>query len=227
MDFSELDQVIDRHGAAEVISRVSPYLTEARIERIESVLAGRLGSLHVAVERPEDPHNAAAIVRTAEALGALHVHAIDAPFGTLHAGQTTQGSYYWVHTYHHADHAQFLQSTRTRGVCIAGATMQGRHTVEELPDDRPLCVLFGNEKVGLSPALLAHCDLTFRIPMVGMSESLNLSVSAAIVLYNAARARRARIGKATDLEGDELARERARYYGRSVQWRLLEGLFER
>jgi tRNA (guanosine-2'-O-)-methyltransferase len=227
MDFSELDQVIDRHGAAEVISRVSPYLTEARIERIESVLAGRLGSLHVAVERPEDPHNAAAIVRTAEALGALHVHAIDAPFGTLHAGQTTQGSYYWVHTYHHPARAPFLAQIRARGACLAGATMEGTHAVDELPSDRPLCLLFGNEKLGLSDDMLAACDLTFRIPMVGMSESLNLSVSAAIVLYNAARARRARIGKATDLEGDELARERARYYGRSVQWRLLEGLFER
>ena len=103
--------------------------------------------------------------------------------------------------------------------------MQGSHTVEELPSDRPLCVLFGNEKLGLSEDMLSRCDLTFRIPMVGMSESLNLSVSAAIVLYATARARRAHLAAPGDLAGAELELMRARYYARSLERRLLDGLF--
>jgi tRNA (guanosine-2'-O-)-methyltransferase len=225
MDYCELDELIEAHGAARVIERVAPYLTAARIERIETVLRGRLDSLHVAVERPEDPHNAAAIVRTAEALGALHVHAIGAAHHALHAPSTTQGSYYWVHTYHHDEQSAFLSHVRGAGVCLAGATMQGTHTVEELPSDRPLCILFGNEKLGLSESMRAACDLTFRIPMVGMSESLNLSVSAAIVLYATARARRTHLGTEGDLTGTRLERMRARYYARSLESRMLDGLF--
>jgi tRNA (guanosine-2'-O-)-methyltransferase len=102
--------------------------------------------------------------------------------------------------------------------------MDGTHTVSELPVDAPLCVLFGNEKVGLSEETLAACDLTFRIPMVGMSESLNLSVSAAITLYDVSARRRAALGRVGDLQGEALALERARYYARSIERRMLDGL---
>ena len=225
MDFGVIDRLIARHGAEEVLRRVAPYLTEPRVARIEAVLEGRLDGVHVAVERLEDPHNGAAVVRTAEALGVMHVHAIDVESGALHGSSTTQGAYYWVHTYHHADRDAFLAQLQARGVRLAGALMEGTRTVDELPVDRPLCVVFGNEKVGLSSELLAACDLTFRIPMVGMSESLNLSVSAAITLYQVTRARRAQLGAASDLGAEELSRLRARYYARSIEARLLDGLF--
>jgi tRNA (guanosine-2'-O-)-methyltransferase len=225
MDFGEIDRLITIHGADEVVRRVSPYLTEQRTARIEAVLGGRLDAVHVAVERLEDPHNGAAVVRTAEALGAMHVHAIDVPDGSLHGSSTTQGAYYWVHTYHHPDRETFLTALRGGGVRLAGALMEGTHCVDELPVDRPLCVVFGNEKVGLSRELLAACDLTFRIPMVGMSESLNLSVSAAITLYQVTRARRLVLGASGDLAGEPLARMRARYYARSLEARMLHGLF--
>jgi tRNA (guanosine-2'-O-)-methyltransferase len=225
MDFREIDRLIAVHGSDEVVRRVAPYLTEQRIARIETVLGGRLDAVHVAVERLEDPHNGAAVVRTAEALGALHVHAIEVPEGSLHGASTTQGAYYWVHTYHHPDRETFLATLRGRGVRLAGALMEGTHSVDELPAEGPLCVVFGNEKVGLSPELLAACDLTFRIPMVGMSESLNLSVSAAITLFQVTRARRLALGAQGDLAGEELTRTRARYYARSLEARMLDGLF--
>src|SRR5262245_59336355 len=103
MDFGVIDRLIARHGAEEVLRRVAPYLTEPRVARIEAVLGGRLDGVHVAVERLEDPHNGAAVVRTAEALGVMHVHAIGVEADALHGASTTQGAYYWVHTYHHAD----------------------------------------------------------------------------------------------------------------------------
>lgn len=225
MDFGELDRIIAGASAERVVEVLTPFLSEVRRERIEQVLAGRLESLHVAVERPEDPHNAAAIVRSAEAFGVLNVHAIEAPSGALHAPATTQGSFYWVHTYHHPTRAAFLERVRAEGLVLAGASMDGALSVEELPVDGRLCVVFGNEKVGLSEELVGACALTFRIPMVGMSESLNLSVSAAITLYGAARARRQVLATASDLSGERLMLERARYYARSVELRLLEGLF--
>jgi tRNA (guanosine-2'-O-)-methyltransferase len=224
MDFSELDKKIDRVGSEQVIATLGPLLTGERLTRIERTLLGRLDSLHVAVEQPRDPYNAAAVVRTAEALGALHVHVVHEREDALHARKTTQGSFNWVHTYHHASLAGLLQSLRTREVQLCGALMGGTHKLDELPVDRPLCLLFGNEGTGLSDEALAACDLTFHIPMYGMSESLNLSVSAALAMHSVATRRRALLGSDGDLTGARLLRERARYYARCVDLRTLQAL---
>lgn len=224
MDFSELDSLIDRLGPAALVDTLTPFLTDARRARIEQVLAGRLESVRVAVEHPEDPHNAAAVVRSAEALGAMHVHVVDAPSGALNAPSTTQGAYCWVHTHHHASLSELIGLAHDQGVAIAGAMMEGSITLHELPSERPTMLLFGNEGVGLSQAAQAACDFRFRIPMVGMSESMNLSVCAALALYSVTRARREWLGASGDLQGGRLLYERARYYARSVDRRLLDGL---
>jgi tRNA (guanosine-2'-O-)-methyltransferase len=223
MDFTELDARIDALGSEQACAQLGPLLGEERRNKIEQVLRGRLDSLHVAVERPADPYNAAAIVRTAEAVGALHVHVVDSVEDALHARKTTQGSFNWLHTYHHPTLAG-LQVLQQRGVRLCGAMMDGALTLEELPIDRPLCLLFGNEGVGLSAEARAACDLTFRIPMYGMSESLNLSVSAALALYDVSRRKRAALGQPGDLVGERLMRERARYYARCVDARTLHAL---
>jgi tRNA (guanosine-2'-O-)-methyltransferase len=223
MDFSELDARIDAIGSTRVCDRIGPLLAEERRTKIEQVLRGRLDSLHVAVERPADPYNAAAIVRTAEAVGALHVHVVDTREDALHARKTTQGSFNWLHTYHHAS-LEGLLALQRAGVRLCGAMMDGAHTIEQLPVEGSLCLLFGNEGVGLSSEARAACDLTFRIPMYGMSESLNLSVSAALSLYEVSRRKRAQLGLPGDLSGERLLRERARYYARCVDARTLHAL---
>lgn len=224
MDYSQLDRYIDAVGAARVIEGIGPFLSEARASAIERVVAGRLGSVHVAVEQPEDPYNAAAVVRTAEALGILNVHVVGVEHGALHARRTTQGSFNWVHTRHHVDLESLLALLRERGVQLFGAAMDGECTLEELPVDAPFCLLFGNEARGLSSAARAACARSFRVPMVGMSESLNLSVSAAISMYVTGGGRRRLLGRAGDLDADAALREKARYYARSVDLRLLQAL---
>lgn len=224
MDYSELDAYITTLGAHRVVAALSPMVSDARRVSIERVVAARLASLHVAVERPRDPYNAAALVRTAEALGILHVHVVGVADGALHARKTTQGSFNWLHTHHHDDLEGLLAPLRAEGVRLFGAVMEAPQTLEELPASAPLCLLFGNEVSGLSEEALRACDGTFRIPMVGMSESLNVSVSAAIAMYATTRARRRHLGADTDLDADAAMFERARYYARSVDVRVLEGL---
>jgi tRNA (guanosine-2'-O-)-methyltransferase len=90
----------------------------------------------------------------------------------------------------------------------------------DVPVDRPLCLVFGNEQAGLSPRARAACDLLFRIPMHGMAESLNLSVAAGIALYALLDRRRAAIGAAGDLSAEQLADLRARWYAKAVDPRL-------
>ena len=224
MDVSELDPYIAEVGAARLVKALTPWIADERRNRIERMLAARMAGVHVAVERPRDPYNAAAIVRTAEALGALHMHVVAAPEDALHARKTTQGSFRWLHTYHHVELKGLLEVLRGQRVRLAGALMAGTHTHDELPVDAPLCLLFGNEGTGLSEQALAACDYTFRIPMYGMSESLNVSVAAAIALSSVLSRRRTLLGATGDLAGEELMLERARYYARCVDVRTLRAL---
>ncbi|MEM7153106.1 MAG: RNA methyltransferase [Myxococcota bacterium] len=224
MDLNAVEAIVAEYGAEHVIGALGSYLTEARRARIEAVLDRRFASVEVAVENPTDPHNAAAIVRTCEALGALGVHVISAVDRALHAPRTTTGSYRWVQTHHHDDLEGFLAHVRGRGLKVAGAAMDGSIPVERLPVDEPLCMLLGNEQRGLSAAARQACDFTFHVPMVGMSESLNLSVTAAISLYEVLGRKRG--PEVTgDLEGARRLHLRASYYAMSVDRRMLSAMF--
>jgi len=225
MDFAEIDKFITRAGAQAVIEATASTISDARRARIEQVLHGRLASIEVAVERPEDPRNAAAVVRTSEALGIMHVHVVDAVPGALDHRWVTQGAFNWLHTHEHAALGSLTTGLRERRVRLAGAVMDGELEVEELPVDQPLCILFGNEGIGLSDEALAACDFTYRVPMFGMSESLNLSVSAAITLQSLVRRRRLLLGSQGELRGATYLLEKARYYGRCVEHRLLAAHF--
>lgn len=223
MERSTLREIVTAHGAQHVVDTLRPYLTEARQQRIEYVLKGRMGEVAAAVESPSDPHNAAAVVRTAEALGALNVHVVAGEGRALHAKATTQGAYHWVHTHHHADFDEFLAVVRRRGMALCGAWMDAPLALQELPCDQPICLLFGNESRGLSQQARAACDFGFHVPMFGMSESLNLSVTAAIALHDLLQRRRATLG-ASDLTDTQRAVLRAEYYVGSVDERLCTGL---
>ncbi|MCH9682659.1 MAG: RNA methyltransferase [Deltaproteobacteria bacterium] len=224
MDLHAAEALVAEHGAHRVMTALGPYLTEARRTRIDHVVSGRVAGVHVAVEAPSDPHNAAAVVRSAEAFGVLGVHVIAAEPRALHARNTTQGAFHWVHTRHHHDLTGFLAEVRRRGMTLAGASMDGSVPVTRLPVDAPLCLLLGNETRGLSQAAREACDVSFHVPMVGMSESLNLSVTAAVSLFEVLRRKRAS-GERGDLCADDRDRLRACYYLASVDPRMVKAMF--
>jgi len=226
MDLHAAEALVVEHGAERVTQALAPYLTEARRARIESVLDGRMGSVHVGIESPTDPHNAAAVVRSCEAMGALGVHVIATDPGALHARSTTQGSFNWVKTHHHHDLDAFLAAAGARGLRLYGGAMDGSTPVTRLEVDAPFCLLFGNEHRGLSARAREACDVLFHVPMVGMSESLNLSVSAAVSLFEVMRRKRA-AGVLGDLDDAQRRSLRACYYLNSVDARLIAGLYGR
>lgn len=220
-----LDGLIHRVGARTVSAALEEYVSARRRERIEAVVSARLFDVSVAVEDPYDPHNAAAVVRSAEITGAAEVHVIRASARILHAKRTTTGAFNWVATRHHSSLEPFVEMCRARGMLVAGACVGGEVDLEALPADRPICLLFGNEHAGLSEEARAACDLRYGIAMHGFSESFNLSVSAAISLYSLTTRRRAQLGRAGDGAPQRLDHARALYYAQSVDRRLLLGLF--
>ena len=110
------------------------------------------------------------------------------------------------------------------GLRLHGAAMDGSVPVTRLGVDEPLCLLLGNEQRGLSKAARGACSTLFHVPMVGMSESLNLSVTAAISLFEVLRRKR-ESGSLGDLDQAGRARLRACYYAVGVDDRLVHALF--
>jgi tRNA (guanosine-2'-O-)-methyltransferase len=225
MQRDELETVIDLQGSSAVVERLHQYLSPTRRERIEAVVAARLEGVEVALESPYDPRNASAVVRSAEAFGIRTVHVIAASRKVLETRGTTRGTHYWVHTRNWRAIDEFVVGIRERGLLLAGACPGASTTLEDLPLGRPICLVFGNEHDGLAEPLQAACDLRFGIAIHGFAESFNVSVAAAISLYSLTSRWRASLGRAGNLAPDELARERARCYLRSVDDRLIRGLF--
>ena len=191
-----------------------PLLTEARQRRIESVIDARLQSVTVVLDRLVDPHNTAAILRTAEGLGLCRAHVVpheDGADAYAHR-QVTQDADKWIDVELHATGAACAGALRAQGFEVwAGHLDEKARLYTELPADRPIALLLGNEHEGPRADTLAACAGTFRIPMAGFTQSFNVSVAAAIALSQHARARRQALQAAGDLAPAERAALKARF----------------
>lgn len=226
MKHPEQSLILEHNTPEVILNRITPYINEKRLARIDAVISHRLEGIQLAIECPADINNVFAAMRTAEALGVGHIHIIT-PEGTAHQAHTvSRGASFWVEPHFYADLASFLQYCEITGLCLAGGVLNAETPVDKLPITTPLCLLLGNEHRGLSSLAYQACDIHYTIPMVGMSESMNLSVSAAISLYDTTTRRRTWLQATSDLSPDEQTRLRAIYCLNSIAPRLAKGLFE-
>lgn len=225
MNKTNYDQILDHYPADIINEKLAPFVTDARKARIEAVIAARLHGIQLAIECPSDINNALAAMRTAEALGISRIHVIN-PEGSAGAARSiTQGAFYWVDIIYHSDLPSFLKQMQLEGVALAGGVVDASGPLSEVPVDQPLCILIGNEARGLSQPAQAACQHRYSIPMVGMSESLNLSVSAAISLYDTSERKRQQLGATSDLTAQQQNTLRAQYYLHSANSRMFPHLF--
>jgi tRNA (guanosine-2'-O-)-methyltransferase len=163
---------------------LSPTLTDTRKQRLLQVAAGRTRRIRLVIQDVHQPHNISACMRSAEALGVQDVDVVtmDSRFRPSTAARGVED---WLTIRRHRDVATCVKSLRASGYKIAaGIPQKNALPLHELPVDQPIAVLFGNEHAGLHPDWSSHVDLPFTIPMAGMVESLNISVSAAITLQH-------------------------------------------
>ncbi len=219
--------LLEQFPAKTIVTELEPYLSERRKNRIAEVLTARLHSIQLAIEAPADINNALAAVRTCEALGVSKIHFIE-PEGDARSARTvTQGAFYWVDMHFYSSFAAFLHANQTLQLSLAGGTVTATLPLCEVPITKPLCLLIGNEQRGLSEEAVSACDYEYTIPMLGMSESLNLSVSAAISLYDTTQRRRQFLQAKSDLTQDEKLQTQAKYYLNSVNERLAQALLRK
>lgn len=161
--------------------------TPERINKITSVLSQKQPHLTVVMENIHDPHNVSAILRTCDAVGILEVHLLytTEQFPEISKASSVSANK-WIKTVKHSSYKEFYDSLKSRGFLIAASHLDKYSCLyDELDFERPIALVFGNEHRGVSDELLSYCDLTFKIPMHGMIQSLNVSVAAAVTLYYA------------------------------------------
>ena len=163
---------------------LSPKLTEGRREKMFEVASKRTDHIRLIAENIYDPHNVSACLRSAEALGVLNIDFVNTYQEFARPTTVSKGSYNWLDLHRHDDIKATADKLHSQGYMIAaGYPHPDCMKLDEIPVDKPVAVLFGNEHQGVSADWDAHVDYKFTIPMVGMVESLNISVSAALSMY--------------------------------------------
>jgi 23S rRNA (guanosine2251-2'-O)-methyltransferase len=146
------------------------------------------------VDDIEDPHNLGALVRTAECAG---VHAVMIPkHRTAHVTGTVvkaaAGATAHIPVVQITNVVQTIKDIQERGYWVVGLDAAGKKLFTEIDYSTPIALIVGNEGRGIRRLVREHCDHLVRIPLYGKIQSLNASVAGALVMYEVARARRAR-----------------------------------
>ena len=208
---------VERMPAEVIGDLLRPHITDQRLARIEEVLALRLQRLTVVVENLHDPHNGAAAIRSAEATGLQDFHAIEGLEEFHIAGGVTLRCDQWIDVHRHPDLDTCYAQLREGGFAVWAAAPGAEVDLAEIPVDRPLALIFGNERNGLTQRALDGADGAYRIPMHGFTGSFNLSVSVALTVHRTAERVRAALGHPGDLPAERVERLRALWYCLSVR----------
>lgn len=205
-----------------VVRALAPYLSEGRKRRIERVLRARLGWITVVLENLYDPHNGAAVLRSCEAFGLLHVHIVEGGEAFAFSRKVSQSAHKWLAVHLHRSFDACADLLAAAGFELWAALpppLRGGPAptyFDAIALDRPVALVLGNEHAGLSEAARVRCARSFSIPLSGFTESLNLSVAAAIAIAGTTARRRALLGGEPELPPDCRARLRAAYYALST-----------
>ena len=161
-----------------------------RFERIKNVLNCRMKNLSVLVEAVNKPHNLSAILRTCDAAGVFEANFICEKDKVKTFNSTAQGSQKWVKLNNHETIISAVSELKKKGFKLYGTTLNERSTdYRNFDYSENTCFVLGAEKWGLSDQLISKVDESIFIPMSGMVQSLNVSVAASILLFEAIRQR--------------------------------------
>lgn len=163
-----------------------------RYQRLSEVLNRRQPDLTVVMDNVHKPHNLAAIARTCDAVGILEAHAISSSSSIRLSQKAAGGCKQWVTIKTHKNIPDAYTHLRRHGFRIYAAHFdQQALDFRQLDYTRPTAIVVGAELEGISPIAVDSCDGTIIIPMVGLTQSLNVSVATALILFEAQRQRQA------------------------------------
>ncbi len=167
----------------DLLAYLEGMITPERKERFLKILSKRTRYLTVALEDVYQMHNASAVIRSCDAFGIQDAHLIEGRFGKRLDKKIAMGAQQWVDIRRHQSSRACMEGLRSKGYrIIATVPREQAEPLSQFVLDAPTALFFGTEKEGLSPEVLAGADGAVYIPMLGFTESLNVSVAAAILL---------------------------------------------
>ncbi|MEO9479729.1 MAG: RNA methyltransferase [Maribacter dokdonensis] len=169
----------------ELLNYLEEFISENRKERFTEILSQRTNYITVAVEDVYQMHNTSAVVRSCESFGVQTAHLIEGKYGKRLDEEIAMGAQKWVDIKRYQNSKEAIDTLKNKGYKIVATSP---HADSSLLQDFKLngktALFFGTEKNGLSDYVLENSDASLKIPMVGFTESLNISVSAAIILQH-------------------------------------------
>lgn len=172
----------------ELSEYLSGFISERRKQRFRDVLAQRMGHLRIVLENMYQAHNASAVVRSCDCFGIQHVHFIENRNHLRLSDDVAMGSSNWLSIHRHKENEnntlEAIRLLKAQGYRIVATTPHTNDVnLQDLKVDKKLALVFGTEIEGISKEVMAEADEFVKIPMFGFTESFNVSVSAALCMY--------------------------------------------
>ena len=185
MKMTNIENNISLEECRERVEYLSEFLLESRVETLNRALDMRTEYITVMTENMFHAQNASAIVRHCEAFGVQNIHTVEELCPFLPTLNIALGTDKWIDINRHATTADAVKVLREQGYRIIATTPHHKSCTPETFDVKrgKFALVFGTEKTGVSAEILAEADEYLQIPMCGMVDSLNVSASAAILIY--------------------------------------------
>ena len=169
----------------ELLTYLEGFLTENRKEGFLRVLKNRTKHFTIAMEDVYQLHNTSAVMRSCEVFGIQELNVIEQKFGKRIDSEIAMGAQKWVDVNRFNNVQSCIDAKRAQGYQIIATTPHNDSCMlHEFDISKPSAIFFGTEKNGLSEEVIEQADGFIKIPMVGYTESLNISVSAAIIIQD-------------------------------------------
>jgi len=160
------------------------FITPERKARFLDILEDRTNYITVAIEDVYQMHNTSAVVRSCDVFGVQQAHLIESKFGKRLDKDIAMGAQQWVDIKRYNTTTDCIDTLREQGYKIVATTPHRNNcSLTDFKLESKTALFFGTERDGLSEEVLETADSFLKIPMVGFTESLNISVSAAIILH--------------------------------------------
>lgn len=169
----------------ELLHYLEGFITENRKEGFLRVLQNRTKHFTIAMEDVYQLHNTSAVMRSCEVFGIQELNVIEQKFGKRIDTEIAMGAQKWVDVFRYNSVQSCMDAMRANGYQIIATTPHDDSCLlHEFDITKPAALFFGTERDGLSQEVLDQADGFLKIPMVGYTESLNISVSAAIIIQD-------------------------------------------
>ena len=169
----------------EILDHLQECLTPRRKMLFEKVLAERTNHITVVAQDVYQLHNTSAVVRSCDVFGIQNIHVIEEKIPRRIDKEIAMGAQKWVDINRYNSAKECVKRLKTEGYrIVATSPHDDSQMLDDFDINAPAALFFGTERDGLSEEIMREADASIKIPMYGFTESLNISVSAAIILQS-------------------------------------------